>query len=100
MSAAYVPKPIDTSRVTLEGDLKVLIERLAENAHDVWGVQRLSDGWKHGEKRDDGRKEHPCLVPYAALPDSEKEYDRKMASETLKAVLALGYKILPPGQRP
>jgi hypothetical protein len=32
-------------------------------------------------------------VPYDQLPESEKEYDRKMATGTIKAILALGYRI-------
>lgn len=30
------------------------------------------------------------------LPDSEKVYDRNAAMETLKAILALGYRIVKP----
>jgi ryanodine receptor 2 len=33
------------------------------------------------------------LVPYQQLPESEKTYDRLAAMETLKAILALGYRI-------
>ena len=46
-----------------------------------------------GPTRDDSHKKHPCLIPYADLPESEKEYDRKMAAETLKAIVLLGYRI-------
>ena len=35
----------------------------------------------------------PLLIPYRELPDAEKRYDRELALETLKAVLALGYRI-------
>ena len=31
------------------------------------------------------------------LPESEKEYDRDNAIQTLKTILALGYKVQPPG---
>jgi hypothetical protein len=72
-----------------------LTERLAENTHDLWAAQRLRDGWKYGARRDDAIKEHPCLIPYAGLPDSEKVYDRTNAIETLKAIVALGYEIVP-----
>jgi ryanodine receptor 2 len=90
----YQPEPIDTSRVTLGKDVCELTELLARNAHDIWAQQRLADGWSHGPRRDDEKKEHPCLVPYEDLPESEKEYDRKAAMETLKAILALGYRIV------
>jgi hypothetical protein len=71
------------------------MELLAENVHDLWAAQRIADGWKHGPQRDDAKKLHPCLVPYNQLPDSEKEYDRQAAIGTLKAILKLGYRILP-----
>jgi hypothetical protein len=89
----YQPQPIATATVTLSQEIRDLTERLAENAHDIWARQRLQDGWKHGPKRDDANKEHPCLVPYDQLPEAEKEYDRKTAMETLKAIIALGYRI-------
>ena len=89
----YSPRPIDTSGAALSPDCTALLERLAENAHDVWARQRLQDGWTHGEKRDDAAKKHPCLVPYSALPESEKIYDRQSVEGTLKAIIALGYGI-------
>lgn len=89
----YLPCPIDTSAVNLDGEVLYLTERLAEHAHDVWASQRLAEGWSYGPRRDDGKKRHPCLVPYGALPESEKEYDRQAAMETLKAIVALGYRI-------
>ena len=89
----YEPEPIDVSGVTLPQELEVLTERLAENAHDLWARQRLADGWSYGTQRDDQAKKHPCLVPYDSLPESEKKYDRKIALGTLKAILALGYRI-------
>jgi len=89
----YQPKPIDTSNIELSGDLHELTEQLAENTHDNWAIQRLEDGWTYGLKRDDEKKQHPCLVPYAELPEAEKEYDRRTALETLKAIIVWGYAI-------
>ena len=91
----YQPKPIDTSSVTLPADLLALTERLAENAHDIWARQRMSEGWTYGPQRDDASKKHPDLVAYADLPESEKQYDRNAAMETLKAIVALGYEVRP-----
>lgn len=90
---AYRPRPINTKKVELAPDLLKLTERLAKNAHDNWAKQRLAEGWTYGPKRNDKTKQHPDLVPYKDLPDSEKEYDRKAAMETLKAIVALGYRI-------
>jgi ryanodine receptor 2 len=92
----YKPRPIDTSRVELSPALLELTERLAEHAHDNWAELRFGEGWTYGPKRDDAAKKHPCLVPYRKLPESEKEYDRKIALETLKAIKSLGYSIEPP----
>lgn len=89
----YQPRPFDTSKIHLTAEIVALTERLAENAHDIWAARRLADGWTFGPQRDDARKQHPCLVPYSELPDSEKEYDRNAAMETLKTILALGYRI-------
>jgi len=96
MTIKYHPNPIDTSGVSLPEPLTALLEKLAENAHDVWAATRIAQGWSHGPTRDDANKHHPCLVPYSDLPESEKEYDRRAAAETLKAILALGYRIASP----
>jgi ryanodine receptor 2 len=90
----YQPQPIDTAAMKLPDELLPLTERLAEHAHDVWARQRLADGWTYGPQREDARKEHPCLVPYDQLPESEKQYDRNAALETIKAILALGYRVV------
>jgi hypothetical protein len=87
----YIPQPIDTSNVQLDAEILELTERLAKNAHDTWARQRISEGWHYGVKRNEDKKEHPCLVRYEDLPESEKAFDRQMAMETLKATLALGY---------
>ncbi len=89
----YVPKPMDTEHVILDEDIQALCELLAKNAHDVWARERISQGWVYGESRDDVRREHPCLVPYEELPESEKAYDRNAAMETLKVIVSLGYDI-------
>ncbi len=89
----YTPNPINTSDITLPEGIKELTEMLSENAHEVWAAQRIKDGWSYGPVRDDAAKKHPCLKPYKELPDSEKEYDRGAALETVKLILKLGYEI-------
>ena len=87
----YNPNPIDTSNINLPSDLLELTEKIAENVHEVWSQNRIKDGWTYGELRNDERKETPCLIPYNELPESEKEYDRNTALETLKLIIKLGY---------
>lgn len=90
----YDPKPIDTSDVELSEDLLALTERIAENVHDVWARGRISEGWTFGNVKDAEKKTTPFLVPYEDLPESEKEYDRNTALETLKLIVKMGYKIV------
>jgi hypothetical protein len=92
----YRPAPIDTLRIQLPKGLEELTELLARNAHENWARQRMADGWTFGSSRDDAKKTHSCLIPYEELPESEKVYDRATAMETIKAILALGYRITPP----
>ena len=89
----YNPKPINTNHIVLSDDLIRLTEKLAENTHDVWAAGRIAQGWTYGEQRDDTKKTTPCLVPYSELPESEKEYDRNTALQTLKLIIELGYEI-------
>ncbi len=89
----YMPQPVDTSMVELTEELLQLTEVMASNVHDIWARGRMAEGWTWGPERDDVRKEHPCLVPYSELPDSEKAYDRNTAVETVKLILSLGYRI-------
>jgi hypothetical protein len=93
----YEPTPIDNSRIRLDAELERLVEPLARNNHELWARRRMAEGWRRGARRDDDARETPLLVPYDSLPESEKEYDRDNARETLKAILALGATIQPPG---
>ena len=87
----YEPKPINTSDVTLPEELLSLTEKIAENVHDVWAAGRISEGWIYGEVKNADKKTTPLLVPYGELPESEKEYDRNTATETLKLIVKMGY---------
>lgn len=89
----YTPHPIPTEGVELSTELLQLTEQLAANVHEVWATERIAEGWQYGENHDNNRKYHPCLVPYDKLPESEKEYDRKTAMETLKVIQILGFKV-------
>ena len=100
MTSKYTPSPVDTSGVEIPAGLSDLTEELAKNAHENWAQQRTRDGWRYGPRRDDIRKEHPGLVPYNQLTESEKEYDRVIVRGTLKAILALGYRIDAPSLQP
>ncbi len=90
----YEPHPLNLEDIPLTDDLLELQEAIAENAHEVWAAARKAEGWTYGPVRNDTLKQHPDLIPYSALPDSEKEYDRLMAFNTIKLVKKLGWKIV------
>ena len=73
----YTPNPIDTSDVILPEELTKLAELIAENVHEVWARNRISQGWTLGDVRDDELKKHPCLIPYVDLTEDEKHFDRE-----------------------
>ena len=89
----YIPKPVDTGMIKLPDELMELTEKIAENVHENWAKGRIEDGWVYGEERNDAIKTTPCLVPYDELDESEKAYDRNTAMETLRLIVALGYRI-------
>ena len=90
---SYDPRPLNTSTVKLNSSLNALVEALAENVHDTWARGRMDQGWTYGPARDDAAKKHPCLVPYADLPESERDYDRNTAMATVQFILSRGFEI-------
>ena len=93
MQKGYQPNPVNTEGIVLPEELLKLTEQIAENVHENWASGRMAEGWVYGEKKDDVKKTTPCLVPYEMLSEQEKDYDRRTALETLKLIVALGYKI-------
>jgi class 3 adenylate cyclase/tetratricopeptide (TPR) repeat protein len=93
---AYEPVPIDTLRLALTPQVAKLSEVLAKNVHENWAKLRIAEGWHFGPRRDDQKKEHPNLVPYEQLPESERQYDRQTALESVKALLAMGFTMQAP----
>lgn len=94
VAGGYNPQPINVEDIDLDANLEELTEAIAENAHDIWARARMDEGWTYGSVRNDELKQHPDLVPYSQLPDSEKEYDRIMAMNTLRLVRRLGFDII------
>ncbi len=86
----YEPHPINVDSIPLNENLEELIEAIAENAHEIWAEKMIERGWSYGKTRDEEKKQDPCILPYTALPDDEKEYDRLMAYNTIKLVKKLG----------
>ncbi|XP_036227356.2 ryanodine receptor isoform X7 [Bactrocera oleae] len=90
---AFVPNPVDTSGVLLPSSVDHIKEKLAENIHEMWALNKIEAGWSWGEHRDDYQRIHPCLTQFEKLPLPERRYDSQLAVQTLKTILALGYYI-------
>lgn len=43
--------------------------------HEAWMESKAKDGWKYGAVKDAAAKTHPCMVPYAELPEEQKAKD-------------------------
>ena len=46
-----------------------------EASHEAWREHKLADGWVFGWEKNAERKEHPCLVPFDALPREQQTKD-------------------------
>jgi len=46
-----------------------------EQAHEAWLKEKQEQGWVYGEVKDAEKKTHPCIRPYAELPQEQKSKD-------------------------
>ncbi len=44
-------------------------------SHDAWKAHMLATGWTYGPVKDEAKKEHPCIVPFADLPKEQQIKD-------------------------
>lgn len=58
-----------------------------EQSHESWMAQKIADGWEYGPTKDPSSKKHPCIVPYAALAEEQKQKDHIFVA-VVRAVLS------------
>lgn len=46
-----------------------------EQSHAGWLAEKTAAGWKYGAVKNPEAKEHPCFLPYAQLPESQRAKD-------------------------
>lgn len=46
-----------------------------EASHTSWMKQKIEDGWVFGPVKDAEKKEHPCIIPFDALPREQQAKD-------------------------
>jgi hypothetical protein len=47
----------------------------SEDMHSNWMADKIADGWVYGRVKDPVAKTHPCMVPYAELPEFQRKKD-------------------------
>uniref|UniRef100_A0AAX7TRD1 Ryanodine receptor 3 n=1 Tax=Astatotilapia calliptera TaxID=8154 RepID=A0AAX7TRD1_ASTCA len=98
MSNGYKPAPLELSDVRLNAGQEVLVDKLAENAHNVWAKDRIKQGWTYGIQQDLKSRRNPRLVPYALLDERTKKSNRDSLREAIRTMVGYGYEIDPPDQ--
>jgi hypothetical protein len=90
---------------------KDVLEELAIREHIRWMRQKARDEWRYGDKRDDEKKLHPCMLLWKKgkleacidiaerlgdkeLPDVEKDKDRIAVREIATILKVAGYSIV------
>lgn len=73
----------------------VLLERLAEAAHDVFCDALEGDGYIFGETTDAEQRTHQALKPYAELASWRKESNRDLVRKIPERLLQAGYLMIP-----
>lgn len=89
----FNPQPVDTSNITIPEKLEYFINKYAEHSHDKWSMDKLANGWIYGEIYSDSSKIQPLMKPYKLLSEKEKEIYRWPIKESLKTMLAWGWRI-------
>lgn len=65
------------------------MDALAELEHRRWLLDRILNGWRWAEKRDNFHRLHPKLIPFDQLDEAEIEKDRVNVRETAKILQEL-----------
>uniref|UniRef100_A0A673NAZ9 B30.2/SPRY domain-containing protein n=1 Tax=Sinocyclocheilus rhinocerous TaxID=307959 RepID=A0A673NAZ9_9TELE len=98
MSSGYKPAPLDLSHVKLTPNQNQLVEKLAENGHNVWARDRVRQGWTYSIVQDILNKRNPRLVPYNLLDERTKKTNRDSVNNAVRTLIGYGYNIEPPDQ--
>uniref|UniRef100_A0A3B4B2J7 B30.2/SPRY domain-containing protein n=1 Tax=Periophthalmus magnuspinnatus TaxID=409849 RepID=A0A3B4B2J7_9GOBI len=94
----YKPAPLDLNHVKLTPNQNTLVERLAENGHNVWARDRVRQGWTYSIVQDILNKRNPRLVPYNLLDEKTKKTNRDTVCAAVRTLIGYGYNIEPPDQ--
>ena len=70
------------------------VDRLAQAEHRRWVDQRLRAGWTYDVARNDATKQHPLLVPWDRLPETERIKDRNAVRHIPDVLAGVGLHVV------
>jgi voltage-gated potassium channel Kch len=89
----YLIEPLyDWDEPTLKLDQES-VEAMAELEHLRWCRERQASGWRYGTPRDDARKRHDLIVPWANLPEEAREIDREFIRRRPAILARAGFRL-------
>ena len=45
----FTPQPVRTTQIVFPNHLEYVRDRLAENTHELWSMNKVASGWRFGE---------------------------------------------------
>jgi voltage-gated potassium channel Kch len=92
--AGLMAVPPDASDAPTVPFTPAVVERLAIAEHDRWMRRRQRQGWTHGPVRDEARRHHPDLLPWAELSEDVRQIDRDRVTAIEPLLDAVRYRIV------
>jgi len=70
------------------------LDRLAEMEHKRWMQAKIEAGWQHAPETNKKKKLHADLLPWAELPEEEREKDRVLVRAIPRILAKAGYTVV------
>lgn len=70
-----------------------MAEQFSKKVHENWLNERMENGWRYGELRDDRQKTHPLIKNWNQLSETEKNIDPELFKQFVEILKANGFKI-------
>lgn len=71
------------------------VEIMAEMEHGRWCVEKLLDGWRLSDRKDEPAKLHPDLIPWENLSAPTRDKDRHYARRVPAVLKEQGFAVVP-----
>ncbi len=75
---------------SINGVIGALSGHTPEQSHEAWLAEKRLTGWTYGTVKNSELKEHPCMVPYAELPEVQRMKDKLLISVAWAVASVIG----------